>query len=155
MIRQEARAKQDGFDREYRDEYTQKHGNAGRSRRRDGAADRGSRQKEDVHVRAKRADDVYGFVYGGGSGTGLYGYSVIALQTVTSLVSFSIVLWGLSANFTVPGTSFYVPGFLFWAALLYAGFGTAIAHWIGRPLVRLYFDRQRYEADFRFGLARL
>ena len=74
---------------------------------------------------------------------------------MTSLVSFSIVLWGLSANFTVPGTSFYVPGFLFWAALLYAGFGTAIAHWIGRPLVRLYFDRQRYEADFRFGLARL
>jgi vitamin B12/bleomycin/antimicrobial peptide transport system ATP-binding/permease protein len=101
------------------------------------------------------ADDIYGFIYGGGAGTGLYGYSVIALQTVTSLVSFSIVLWGLSANFTVPGTSFYVPGFLFWAALLYAGLGTAIAHWIGRPLVRLYFDRQRYEADFRFGLARL
>jgi putative ATP-binding cassette transporter len=101
------------------------------------------------------ADDIFGFIYGGGAGTGLYGYSVIALQTVTSLVSFSIVLWGLSANFTVPGTSFYVPGFLFWAALLYAGLGTAIAHWIGRPLVGLFFDRQHYEADFRFGLARL
>ena len=101
------------------------------------------------------ADDIFGFIYGGGAGTGLYGYSVIALQTVTALVSYSIVLWGLSANFTVPGTSFYVPGFLFWAALLYAGLGTAIAHWIGRPLVGLFFDRQHYEADFRFGLARL
>jgi putative ATP-binding cassette transporter len=99
------------------------------------------------------ADDIFGFIYGGGAG--LYGYSVIALQTVTALVSYSIVLWGLSANFTVPGTSFYVPGFLFWAALLYAGLGTAIAHWIGRPLVGLFFDRQHYEADFRFGLARL
>jgi putative ATP-binding cassette transporter len=101
------------------------------------------------------ADDIFGFIYGGGAGTGLYGYSVIALQTVTALVSFSIVLWGLSANFTVPGTSFYVPGFLFWAALIYAGLGTALAHWIGRPLVGLFFDRQHYEADFRFGLARL
>jgi len=49
------------------------------------------------------ADDIFGFIYGGGAG--LYGYSVIALQTVTALVSYSIVLWDCSANFTVPGTS--------------------------------------------------
>jgi putative ATP-binding cassette transporter len=101
------------------------------------------------------ADDIYGFIYGGGSGTGIYGYSVIVLQTLTSLVSYAIVLWGLSANFALPGTNIYVPGFLFWAALIYAGFGTIVAHLIGRPLVRLYFSQQRYEADFRFGLARL
>ena len=101
------------------------------------------------------ADDIYGFIYGGGAGTGLYGYSVIALQTVTALVSFSIVLWGLSANFTVPGTSFYVPASCSGRRCSTPALGTAIAHWIGRPLVRLYFDRQRYEADFRFGLARL
>ena len=48
-----------------------------------------------------------------------------------------------------------VPGFLFWAALLYAGLGTLITHLIGRPLIGLYFQRQHMEADFRFSLARL
>jgi len=101
------------------------------------------------------SEDIYGFIYGGGSGTGIYGYSVIILQTLTSLVSFSIVLWELSASFTLPGTQTIIPGLLFWVALLYAGLGTAVTHWIGRPLVRLFFSQQRYEADFRFDLARL
>jgi len=99
------------------------------------------------------SDDVYGFIYGGGGG--LYGYSVTVLQTLTSLVSFSIVLWGLSANFTLPGGNIVIPGLLFWVALVYAGFGTAIAHWIGKPLIKLYFSQQQNEANFRFGLARL
>jgi len=101
------------------------------------------------------SEDIYGFIYGGGTGTGIYGYSVTILSTLTSLVSFAIVLWGLSANFTLPGTDLLIPGFLFWVALLYAGVGTAITHGIGRPLVRLFFAQQRYEADFRFNLARL
>jgi putative ATP-binding cassette transporter len=41
-----------------------------------------------------------------------------------------------------------------WAALLYAVVGTWLTNLIGRPLVRLNFDQQRYEADFRFGLVR-
>ncbi|MBO0733898.1 MAG: ABC transporter ATP-binding protein/permease, partial [Methylocapsa sp.] len=73
----------------------------------------------------------------------------------TSLVSFSILLWDLSANFTLPYTKIAVPGFLFWVAVIYAGVGTLFTHLIGRPLVRLSFERQHYEADFRFSLARL
>ncbi len=46
------------------------------------------------------SEDIHGFIYGGGSGTGLYGHSVTVLQTLTSLVSYAIVLWGLFANFT-------------------------------------------------------
>jgi putative ATP-binding cassette transporter len=41
------------------------------------------------------------------------------------------------------------------AALIYAIVGTFITHWIGRPLVQLTYDQQRYEADFRFSLVRL
>jgi putative ATP-binding cassette transporter len=41
-----------------------------------------------------------------------------------------------------------------WAAILYAVGGTWLTDWIGRPLVRLNFDKQRCEADFRFGLVR-
>ena len=41
-----------------------------------------------------------------------------------------------------------------WVALLYAVGGTWLTDWIGRPLVRLNYDQQRYEADFRFSLVR-
>ena len=42
-----------------------------------------------------------------------------------------------------------------WTALVYAIIGTALTHLLGRPLVPLNFDQQRFEADFRFGLVRL
>ncbi len=48
-----------------------------------------------------------------------------------------------------------LPGFLFWVALLYAGIGTLVTHFIGRSLIALFFQRQHMEADFRFSLARL
>ncbi len=107
------------------------------------------------------SEDVYGFIFGGGPGngegvgTGIYGYSIKALATLTSLVAYSILLWTLSASFTVPGTNLIIPGFLFWIAVIYSGFGTVCTHWIGRRLIKLYFAQQRYEADFRFDLARL
>jgi putative ATP-binding cassette transporter len=84
-----------------------------------------------------------------------YGYSITLLSTVTSLVSFSIILWDISSNFTIPWTDTVLPGFLFWIALIYSLVGTLITHLIGRALVRLNFDQQKYEANFRFSLARL
>jgi vitamin B12/bleomycin/antimicrobial peptide transport system ATP-binding/permease protein len=77
------------------------------------------------------------------------------LARATTLVSFSVILWTLSAGFTFPGTSVMVPGFLFWIAVIYAILVTWLTHLIGRPLISLYFQQQRYEADFRFSLARL
>jgi len=41
------------------------------------------------------------------------------------------------------------------AALVYAIAGTWLTHWIGKPLSRLNFSQQRYEADFRFNLVRV
>ena len=101
------------------------------------------------------SDDIYGFIYGGGAGTGIFGYSITVLSTLTTLVSFAIVLWTLSSGFPLPGTNIIVPGLLFWIALIYAAIGTGITHWIGRPLIRLFFRQQQFEANFRFGLARL
>jgi putative ATP-binding cassette transporter len=104
-------------------------------------------------------EDVSRFINGASDGAttsyGLYSYSILMISTLSSLVSFSIVLWGLSDNFTFPGTDVVVPGFLFWVGLIYAGAGTLITHLIGRPLIRLFFERQHMEADFRFSLARL
>ncbi len=102
------------------------------------------------------AEDVNRFISGGGEeGYGLYSYSILLIATLSSLVSFALVLWDLSGNYPLPGTEIYIPGLLFWVVLLYAALGTLITHLIGRSLTRLYFDRQRREADFRFSLARL
>jgi vitamin B12/bleomycin/antimicrobial peptide transport system ATP-binding/permease protein len=105
------------------------------------------------------AEDVFRFINGGADGAvrgyGLYDFSILLISTVSTLVSFSILLWTMSAKFTFPGTDIGVPGFLFWVALIYAAGGTLITHLIGRPLIRLYFERQHMEADFRFSLVRL
>ena len=105
------------------------------------------------------AEDVFRFINGGADGSntayGLYDFSIMLISKLSSAVSFSILLWGMSAKFTMPGINIPLPGFLFWVAFLYAASGTVIVHWIGRPLIRLYFERQHMEADFRFSLARL
>ena len=95
------------------------------------------------------ADDISSFI------NNTYDFSISMLAQLSSLVSFSLILWQLSDQFTVPGTSIVIPGFLFFVALIYAAFGTLITHWIGHKLVRLDFNQQRFEADFRFALARL
>jgi len=105
------------------------------------------------------AEDVYRFINGGSDGSntayGIYDFSLLLISTLSSLVSFSIVLWNLSKSFSLPGTDIVVPGFLFWVALMYAALGTLVTHLIGRPLIGLYFQRQHREANFRFSLARL
>jgi vitamin B12/bleomycin/antimicrobial peptide transport system ATP-binding/permease protein len=105
------------------------------------------------------AEDVYRFINGGSDGSnaayGVYDFSLLLISTLSSLVSFSIVLWSLSKSFSLPGTDIVVPGFLFWVALIYAASGTLVTHLIGRPLIGLYFQRQHREANFRFSLARL
>ena len=105
------------------------------------------------------SEDIFRFINGGSDGSntayGLYDFSILLISTITTLVSFSIVLWTLSESFTLPGTNIVLPGFLFWVALIYAASGTLVTHWIGRPLISLYFQRQHMEADFRFSLARL
>jgi vitamin B12/bleomycin/antimicrobial peptide transport system ATP-binding/permease protein len=78
------------------------------------------------------------------------------LSSIVSLVSFIFILWGLSVDAPVRmfGTDWNIPGYLVWAALLYAVIGTWFTHLIGRPLVTLFFQQQRVEADFRFNLVR-
>jgi putative ATP-binding cassette transporter len=80
------------------------------------------------------------------------------LTSVVSLVSFLFILWGLSGPANIPFGSWgtlHIPAYLVWVALLYAGVGTWLTIKIGRPLVPLNFDQQRFEADFRFSLVRL
>jgi vitamin B12/bleomycin/antimicrobial peptide transport system ATP-binding/permease protein len=84
--------------------------------------------------------------------------SIGLLNAVVTLFSFLTILWVLSGALTIPlggGRNLSIPGYMVFAALIYAVGGTLLTRWIGNPLVRLSFDQQRYEADFRFSLVRL
>lgn len=83
--------------------------------------------------------------------------SIGLMSAVVSLASFVTILWGLSgtANFTVGSHVITIPGYMVWVALVYAIFGTWLTHKIGSKLVGLNYERQRFEANYRFSLIRL
>ena len=75
------------------------------------------------------------------------------LSAVVTLASFVAILWTLSGALDIAGIS--IPGYMVWCALLYAVAGTWLTHRIGKPLIGLQFEKQRFEADYRFALVRL
>ena len=72
---------------------------------------------------------------------------------MVTLLSFIGILWTLSGALELAGVS--IPGYMVWFAILYAGAGSLLTHTIGKPLIGLQFNQQRYEADYRFSLVRL
>jgi len=79
--------------------------------------------------------------------------SIGLLSAVVTLISFTTILWGLSGDFTIGGIA--IPGYMFWVAVVYAFLGSWLTHKIGKPLIGLDFNQQRYEADYRYSLVRL
>ena len=79
------------------------------------------------------------------------------LNAVMKLLSFSVVLWNLSGllQFTVMSTEVSLPGYMVWLAILYALLGCVFTLVVGNPIVKLNYKQQEYEANFRFGLARI
>jgi putative ATP-binding cassette transporter len=91
--------------------------------------------------------------------TSILNLTLGVLNSVVTLFSFLTILWGLSSPVTVPlmhGHSFTLPqGYGLWVALAYSAFGTWATIKIGSPLVKLAFNQQRYNADFRYSMVRL
>ncbi len=85
------------------------------------------------------------------------GLSMGLLSSVITLVSFVGILWTLSGSFSFDfnGGSYTIPGFMVWMAVLYCAVGSVLAHYIGRPQIKLNFQQQRVEADFRVHLVRV
>lgn len=79
------------------------------------------------------------------------------LSAMTSLASFSVILWGISAEvpMKVAGHQIGSHGYLVWLAGAFALVASIGAHLIGRTLASLDFGRQRREADLRFALVHL
>jgi len=103
------------------------------------------------------AEDVKQFIDAGPTGIGILPIGLGLLNSVVTLGSFAVILWNLSgtAPLHLLGTTWAIPGYLFWAALIYAIAGTILTHLVGRPLTVLNYQQQRYEADFRFNLVRV
>ncbi len=75
------------------------------------------------------------------------------LNAILSSIEFTIILWGLSgvlvlAGIEIPkGVVFLVYGFIITA--------TVISVWIGRPLIRLNFEKEHRHGDYRYALVRV
>ena len=77
------------------------------------------------------------------------------LQVLT-LATFAVVLWNLSSGFVLPlFGGVVIPGYMMWAAILYAVFGSWAAHKIGGRLAPINFALERYNADFRYRMVRI
>ncbi len=79
------------------------------------------------------------------------------LNSVVTLLSFIGILWALSGafSFSLGGSSYTIPGFMVWAAIVYCAVGSVLTHYIGRSQIKLNFFQQRYEADFRHHMVRV
>jgi putative ATP-binding cassette transporter len=79
------------------------------------------------------------------------------LSSVVTLVSFIIILWKISGviEFNFLKHHYVVHGFMVYAALLYAIVGTYLTFKVGKKLIKLDFQQQAYEADFRYNLMRV
>jgi putative ATP-binding cassette transporter len=79
------------------------------------------------------------------------------ISSITTLVAFVGMLWALSSQVVLPwnGGHLVLPGYLVWAAALYSIGGTVLIALVGRRLIHLNFDQERFNADFRFSLVRL
>ncbi len=84
------------------------------------------------------------------------GLSLSLLSAIATLLSFSGILWRLSGHWTYDyhGSHIQIPGLMMWVAILYAAVTSWLTHRVGRRLVPIQFDRERFEADFRFALVR-
>jgi putative ATP-binding cassette transporter len=100
------------------------------------------------------AEDIKQFIDGGNAGAGLLTLGLGLLNSVVTLSSFVVILWGLSEAAPLKLGGWTIHGYLVWAAIVYAFVGTTLTHLIGRALIALNFQQQRYEADFRFNLVR-
>ncbi|MBD0321884.1 MAG: ABC transporter ATP-binding protein/permease [Aldersonia sp.] len=81
------------------------------------------------------------------------GTSVGAIGSVVSVFSFTQILWELSGPLSFLGIE--VPRGMMFFLLVFVLMTTVIAFWIGRPLIRLNFLRERFTANFRYALVRL
>src|SRR5882757_9337119 len=79
------------------------------------------------------------------------------LQASILFGTFAGVLWVLSSDFSfrIGDLDYAIPGFMVWAAIIYASAGSLLSYWVGRSLIERNAERYAREADLRFSLVRV
>jgi putative ATP-binding cassette transporter len=79
------------------------------------------------------------------------------LQASILFGTFAGVLWGLSSDFAlrIGDRDYAIPGFMLWAAIIYASAGSLLSYWVGRGLINRNAERYAREANLRFSLVRV
>jgi putative ATP-binding cassette transporter len=78
-----------------------------------------------------------------------------AVSSIAAMISFTTILWNLSGPVTLPFLGFELPKAMFLIGIVYILFATVIAFWIGRPIIGLSFNNEKFNAAFRYALVRL
>jgi len=76
-----------------------------------------------------------------------------AISSIVSVISFTSILWNLSGDLSLFGVE--IPRAMFWSVFVYVAFATVVAFALGRPLIRLSFNNEKFNAAFRYALVRL
>src|SRR5271167_1469883 len=79
------------------------------------------------------------------------------LQASILLITFIDILWGISSGFVfhVAGRTLAIPGYMVWAAVIYAASASLVSIWVGRSLIDRNAERYACEAELRFSLVRV
>ena len=75
------------------------------------------------------------------------------IDAVTSMISYTILLWGLAGPMTLLGIE--IPCAMVYLVFAYVIFTTLIAFWLGKPLIRLNFANEKLNANYRYSLIRV
>jgi putative ATP-binding cassette transporter len=79
--------------------------------------------------------------------------SMGVVNAMVSTFAYTLILWGLSGEVHLFGQ--VIPRGMVFLVYLYVLIATVIAFKIGRPLIRLNFLNERFNADYRYTLVRL
>ncbi|QZT65002.1 ABC transporter ATP-binding protein/permease [Mycolicibacterium austroafricanum] len=78
-----------------------------------------------------------------------------AVSSIAAMASFAKILWDLSGPVTLPVIGFELPKAMFVIGIVYILFATVVAFVIGRPIITLSFNNEKFNAAFRYALVRL
>jgi putative ATP-binding cassette transporter len=78
------------------------------------------------------------------------------MQATVLVVTFIDVLWRVSGSFSLKlfGHVFVIPGYMVWAAIVYAISASLVSYWVGRSLVPRNAQRYQRESELRAALMR-
>jgi putative ATP-binding cassette transporter len=75
------------------------------------------------------------------------------INSLVSMVAFTVILWNLSGPLDVFGHE--LPRAMVFLVFIYVFIATVLAIWIGKPLIRLNFLNEQLNADYRYALVRI